>query len=173
MATTTLTARYSRRNLKSLYYTIKITISTFCLVEHANMPLKSPEDVLQFWFGGKFDDGDKMSSMAGVGELSPLWFGVHMTTAGRMKPIDKAHSLKLDESCRPFVETIRAAARGELSGVQWKTERGLYAKMLLCDQLSRNCFRGTKEAFAADKAGLECFRSLAKRSVHESWPLVS
>lgn len=37
------------------------------------------------------------------------------------------------------------AGRGELCGDEWETERGKLARLLLCDQLSRNAFRGTSE----------------------------
>jgi len=35
--------------------------------------------------------------------------------------------------------------------------------MLLCDQLSRNCFRGTDEAFAYDDTAVACCRALMSK----------
>ena len=101
------------------------------------MALKQPEDVLEFWFDGKFDNDEAMSSFERTGaNMAPLWFGVSMKVAGRMKPIDAELKGKLDAQCQPFAETIRAAARGELKGAEWETERGVYAMMVLCDQIS-------------------------------------
>jgi len=52
-----------------------------------------------------------------------------------------------------FEETHRAAGRGELYG--WRnTAEGRLAEVLVLDQFSRNMYRGTPAAFAADPVAL-------------------
>jgi uncharacterized protein (DUF924 family) len=53
-----------------------------------------------------------------------------------------------------FGDAIDAASRGELES--WKTTaRGRLAFIVLCDQFSRNVFRGTPRAFAQDALAVE------------------
>ena len=53
-----------------------------------------------------------------------------------------------------FGAAIAAAKRGALA--EWRaTPRGRLALVILCDQLSRNAFRGTPGAFAQDALALE------------------
>jgi uncharacterized protein (DUF924 family) len=61
-----------------------------------------------------------------------------------------------------FVDSIRRAGAGELDG--WcETPRGRLALIVLLDQLSRNAFRGTPEAFAYDaKARSVCREGMAR-----------
>ena len=63
----------------------------------------------------------------------------------------------------PFVPTIEAAAEGLLDEVpEWAAvPDGQVAKMILFDQLTRNCFRGTPRAFAYDDKALALARSMA------------
>ena len=51
----------------------------------------------------------------------------------------------------------------------WGETDGQYAQMLLCDQFSRNSFRGTAEAFAYDERGVELARELFKNKVYETY----
>ena len=61
----------------------------------------------------------------------------------------------MDARCKElFAELIRQAGRGELQGPCWRTASGLLAQVILLDQLSRNAFRGTPEAFAYDARAL-------------------
>ena len=63
---------------------------------------------------------------------------------------DDAFDAELDEA---FGALHRAAARGELAA--WReTARGCLALVILLDQLSRNFYRGTPEAFAHDADAL-------------------
>lgn len=57
----------------------------------------------------------------------------------------------LDEHCRAFSSLIREAARDGLSGDAWQAVDGRLARMLLCDQFSRNAFRGTPEVITAQR----------------------
>ena len=65
-----------------------------------------------------------------------------------------------DERCKVFIDSIRALGRGELTGGDWETEAGTMAKLILADQLPRNCFRGTLEVFQYDEIGLGIVREL-------------
>jgi uncharacterized protein (DUF924 family) len=87
-----------------------------------------PEDVLCFWFAGSPAD-------ATMAAHARRWFGV-----------DPA----FDRTIRGrFGDAIRAAAGGELSA--WASSaKGRLALILLADQLPRNAFRGSPEAYALD-----------------------
>jgi uncharacterized protein (DUF924 family) len=68
-----------------------------------------------------------------------------------------------DELCRPFEDVVRAAGNKELPRDPWATTvDGKMAQLLLCDQISRQLFRGTQEAFAYDVPALENARILAQ-----------
>lgn len=67
-----------------------------------------------------------------------------------------------DELCKPFRRTIREAGKEQLCDDWWTTTvDGKVSQLILCDQLSRNCFRGDDEAFAYDDCSLDIARSLA------------
>lgn len=81
-------------------------------------------------------------------EMSPFWFG---------------GGPEYDELCKPFCPVIRDAGNKKLPHEFWNTcVDGQVSQLILCDQLSRNCFRGTDEAFAFDDVSLDIARSLAK-----------
>ncbi len=63
----------------------------------------------------------------------------------------------LDKFCQPFAKVVRElkAKPPTLTDREWGTLEGKVAKILLADQLSRSCFRGTCEAFSFDKIGRE------------------
>ena len=81
-----------------------------------------------------------------VGALLDIWF---------------ASGTSLDALCQPFAKVVRElkSTPETLVGGEWDTVEGKVAKVLLADQLSRSCFRGTQEAFSFDPIG--------KRLVHE------
>lgn len=67
-----------------------------------------------------------------------------------------------DELCKPFCSTIRQAGKKELCDDWWHTTvDGKVSQLILCDQLSRNCFRGNDEAYAYDECSLQIAQSLA------------
>jgi uncharacterized protein (DUF924 family) len=68
-----------------------------------------------------------------------------------------------DRLCQPLRDTIRAAGKGLLD---WNDSvDGLMGQLVLCDQLSRNCFRGTPEAFAYDDRAVSLARQLTDRAL--------
>src|SRR5947209_1799204 len=90
-----------------------------------------PEDVLSFWLGP-----------AGTPQL-----------ANAKKWFTRDDALDAEIRAR-FGDAIHAASRGQLE--TWReSARGRLAFVVLCDQLSRNSFRGTPRAFAQDALALE------------------
>jgi uncharacterized protein (DUF924 family) len=84
--------------------------------------------ILDFWF-------DKPSSN-NYGMFRPSWFEVN-------PELDR-------EICDRFLTNYQAAARGNLD--TWKeTPLGCLALILLLDQIPRNIYRGTPQAFATDR----------------------
>ena len=83
--------------------------------------MTTPEEVLCFWF-------------APDGTFRDVWF---------------AKNALFDGACSAFADTLRAAREGALD--QWMdTPRGALALVVVLDQFSRNLFRGSPEAYAAD-----------------------
>ncbi len=100
--------------------------------------------VLSFMFGVDYrnqqDVERGMRTGQSILEMRGFWF-----SAGA--PFDKL--------CLPFRDLVRAAGTGRLTGPPWnRTVDGMMAQLLLCDQLPRNIFRGSKEAFAYDTVSL-------------------
>jgi len=84
--------------------------------------MTTPQDVLEFWF-----DGDPASHRT-------VWF-------------EKEDAF--DHTCRRFVDALHDAKSGTLD--HWaETPLGALALVILLDQLSRNLFRGSPDAYAAD-----------------------
>ena len=103
----------------------------------------SPKSVLSFFYGvDYFDDKDSDSfkeplrTGAPMDNMLKLWF----------EPSDEYDAL-----CREnFAQVVRACGKGELAKLspEWNDSvDGLMSQVLLTDQLSRNCFRGSEEAF--------------------------
>lgn len=87
--------------------------------------------VLEFWFGSG------VATAAELDERMRFWFG----TGG-------------DEAIRQrFADLVPRAGRGELDA--WADgPRGRLALILVCDQFTRNLYRGTAEAFSQDAKAL-------------------
>ena len=73
-----------------------------------------------------------------------------------------ASGSSLDALCQPFAPVIRElkAQPPTLIGEDWDSLEGKVAKVLLADQLSRSCFRGTAEAFSYDQIAQKLVREL-------------
>mmetsp|Transcript_17770 Transcript_17770/g.50857 ORF Transcript_17770/g.50857 Transcript_17770/m.50857 type:complete len:251 (+) Transcript_17770:300-1052(+) len=87
-------------------------------------------------------------------EMSNFWYAGHP---------------EYDDLCRNFRDTIRKAGRNELVGEEWKTADGRIARIILCDQLSRNSFRGTEEAFLYDGVALNLAKEMAKEALADDY----
>jgi uncharacterized protein (DUF924 family) len=91
-------------------------------------------DILAFWF-----EGDPCVRR-------DAWFG---------------REAEFDAACGRFTADIRAARAGDYD--HWaSTPKGALALIVLMDQLSRNVFRGTAEAFAADAHALQIARDTVR-----------
>lgn len=89
-------------------------------------------------------------------EILDFWFESDASIR-RKQWFDKAP--EFDACCGRFTAAIRAARAGHLD--HWAaTPRGALALIVLLDQLSRNVFRGTAEAFAADRHALRIARGM-------------
>jgi len=108
--------------------------------------MQSHTDVLRFWFGDEyFDDPSKLEQPTYFQGRAKMWYmgGADIDT-------------KIREQ---FADTVRAAGAGKLSDEAWNSKEGMLAKIILMDQMSRNAFRGTPEAFAYDEAARELTKS--------------
>jgi uncharacterized protein (DUF924 family) len=119
---------------------------------------KTPSDVIIFWFGHEwYEDGMDAKEYADQG-IARWFFG----------------GPSLDAECCEFIPLIRAAGAGNLRGEAWDDVPGLIARLVLLDQLTRNAFRGTPEAFAYDRAAQEVAVRLldrfAARPADLPWP---
>jgi uncharacterized protein (DUF924 family) len=111
---------------------------------------RSPRSVLNYMCGANTADPDVRKTLNTEDSVAPLlgiWFG---------------SGTELDDLCQPFAPVIRElkANPATLVGAQWESIEGRVAKVLLADQLSRSCFRGTSEAFSFDPIGRALVREL-------------
>ena len=99
-----------------------------------------PQDVIDFWIGDA--DVDPAAAKA----HSKLWYRSDASVDRDIK--------------KRFGTAMKRAAAGELE--QWEESAdGALALVILLDQFSRNCFRGTARAFANDAQAL----AIAKRAI--------
>lgn len=130
-----------------------------------------PQAVLSFFFGVDYEDQEDVDRGLRKGgclePMSQLWF---------------AGGPDYDDLCRThFADLVRWAGTGTTATVggaggktktkhpslldddtnNWTTTvDGTAARMILCDQISRNAFRGTSEAYAYDETALLLARKL-------------
>ena len=124
----------------------------------AGMSCDKPSDVILFWFGQEWVDGGMDTKEYADRGIKRWFFG----------------GPALDAECQKFVPLIRSAGDGSLRGEAWDDVPGLVARLVLLDQLTRNAFRGTPEAFAYDNAAQEVAVQLldrfAERPADLPWP---
>eukprot|EP00051_Salpingoeca_urceolata_P028655 m.487767 g.487767 ORF g.487767 m.487767 type:complete len:316 (+) comp25242_c0_seq1:115-1062(+) len=142
--------------------------SAATMPEAPTTPPTTARDVLDFWFAGKYDDEETLSSQEHAKKVVPLWWGAHPTADG-FKPLSAEERTQIDAACQPFADLVQRAGRGELSGGDWDTPDGWYAQVLLCDQLSRNCYRGTSEAFKMAPQAQKMVSKLVEGKHHLKW----
>eukprot|EP00040_Diaphanoeca_grandis_P004504 m.29121 g.29121 ORF g.29121 m.29121 type:complete len:258 (-) comp16043_c0_seq1:453-1226(-) len=130
--------------------------ATMSAVTTRSLSTTTPTDVLRFWFGEDVWGTEKMEA-PNMAKL-PMWFGFKSDMSGSISSED---GKAIDEECRQFAPLIHACESGEMDALaEWQTPNGLYAKMLLFDQLSRNCFRGTPAAFQFDLKAIAICRQI-------------
>ncbi|WP_346836654.1 DUF924 family protein [Microbulbifer sp. SAOS-129_SWC] len=104
--------------------------------------MTQPADILKFWFGSEHLDAP----------VDPV-FRQRWFRGGPQfdQQIEKA-----------FGDTVAAALAGELT--DWRRSlAGELALVLLCDQFTRNLYRGTPRAFAGDALALETALAVLER----------
>ena len=111
---------------------------------------RSPRSVLNYLCGCDTADPeirDGLNRDENVQPLMTIWF-----QSGRT----------LDAFCQPFAPVVRElkADPPSLTGKDWDSLEGTVAKVLLADQLSRSCFRGSAEAFSYDPIARDLMRAL-------------
>jgi len=115
-------------------------------IQRAILNPRFPQSILSFWFGLDLDEEDSKKQLKDssiLDKMTPFWFGSHPD---------------YDLLCRNFNDIVREAGTGGemIQTKEWDSVDGKIARIILCDQLSRNCFRGTKEAFAYDRYVSRC-----------------
>ena len=110
-------------------------------IQKAILNPRIPQSVLSFWFGLDLDEEDskrQLKDSSILSKMTPFWFSSHAD---------------YDALCRNFNDVVREAGSGGelIQSKEWETVDGKVARIILCDQLARNCFRGTAEAFAYDR----------------------
>ncbi|WP_428821060.1 DUF924 family protein [Microbulbifer sp. MCCC 1A16149] len=102
-----------------------------------------PAEVLSFWFGSQALDGEIPA------QQRARWFQ-------RNDEFDR-------EIRNRFEKAIDAALAGELGS--WSdTAEGQLALVLLCDQFTRNIYRGSPKAFAGDPIALEITQAMIRNN---------
>lgn len=97
------------------------------------------EDILTFWFGDIGEDGQSPA------DRRQMWW---------------RKSEETDQRCRAAFAEALAAAKDGAREAWLDSPRSCLALVILCDQFSRNIFRGTPESFAAD--------AQARRATHHA-----
>jgi uncharacterized protein (DUF924 family) len=88
------------------------------------------------------------------------------STVEDMMPMWYAGGKEYDGLCQNFSNVIRTASKRELLQQNWHaTLDGKMAQIVLCDQLARNAFRGTPDAFAGDEAAMDIARELSQELI--------
>lgn len=85
------------------------------------------------------------------------------STMEDMVPMWYAGGKEYDGLCQNFSNVIRKASQRQLLQHDWHaTVDGKMAQIVLCDQLARNAFRGTPDAFAGDETAMVLARELSQ-----------
>lgn len=130
-------------------------VNAFASQAFISKALKNPmkaASVLSFFFNVDYEDPSHVEVMKSGSEMLamfPYWYG---------------GAKEYDVLCQKFQDAIRQTGRGAFDDQEeWQsTADGKMAQIILCDQLSRNAFRGQEEAFAFDEKGLDVARDLSK-----------
>jgi uncharacterized protein (DUF924 family) len=132
---------------------LALTVPAFAskaYVQHAIATPMRPESVISFFFGVDYPaQKQELQKGTPLQTMNGIWY----------KSNDD-----YDQLCQAFVPVIRAAGTNHLSGETWNASiDGKVSQMLLCDQLARNAFRGTDEAFRYDHVAQEISLELSEQ----------
>ena len=123
--------------------------------------------ILNFWFGKDSWDNANFDDMSKFNSVSVKWFGLKDG-----KPISKMEQKEIDENC---IDQFAHIFDDINNPNYWQSSNEietLYAKMILTDQLSRNCFRKTDRAFQYDSIALECASELFNRKAYLNFGII-
>lgn len=118
-----------------------LTFAEFSAKSHVQRACTTPfhpESVLSFFFDANYFDCEHTEPMrtgAPLKALTNLWY---------------FQSDEYDSLCQPFGDVVKSIGNGDMvNDALWNgSVDGKMSQLILCDQLARNCFRGTDEAFA-------------------------
>jgi uncharacterized protein (DUF924 family) len=150
---------FSNSILSTLAMSSKLSVAEFAAKPFVQRALKSPLDpmsALSFFFGVDYSDLNDVREQLVQGkclaQMSHFWYG---------------GGVEYDALCQPFADAVRKAG-SKPSGENWPvTCDTVVARLILCDQLSRNIFRGKQEAFAYEDASLELAESLTEKALRD------
>jgi uncharacterized protein (DUF924 family) len=97
---------------------------------------KKVDSIIQYWFGNE--------------EKSVQW-RIWFPRKEDQPVVDK-------EITEKFENDLKDAINGKLESEEWKTPRGILAKVIILDQFSRVIYRGTGRAFTQDEKALALAR---------------
>ncbi len=119
--------------------------------------LKSPTDVLRFWFGDSFfvEGIQARNNMTYAMNRMPLWF---MASSPEFDAVQLNNTPLLNE-----LEVIHKENKDDENN-EWNSPSGTLAKILVFDQFSRSAFRGTATAFKYDEYTKECVDHILKNN---------
>lgn len=116
--------------------------------------MSNVDSILNFWFGDSAWGTRDFNSVSNFSDVSHKWFGMKDG-----KKLSKKEQDEIDNECKQFLPLF-----DHLEDPEWSDNvlsvKGLYAKMILTDQLSRNCFRGSKRAFEYDEIALNSAKKM-------------
>ena len=136
-------------------------------IQQALQNVYHPTSVLNFWYGVDTTTANGMEQLRHgskecLSDMSALWYG---------------GGPDFDQLCQPFAEVIHLAGTkslrspqqpnayntcGTITGNIWyDTVDGNVAQVILIDQLARNVFRGTNNAFIYENVSLSIARQLS------------
>jgi len=142
-------------------------------IKHAIKNPMSKESVLSFFYGQDYWSASHVDAMrqgVSLQTMNNLWYG---------------GGYEYDDLCRNFIPVIRSLGetRPQQEGTSQSTEipsselaqwngsvDGLMAQVICFDQLSRNCFRGSDEAFAYEDQSLDIVRRIVNEKFQEVAP---
>lgn len=117
---------------------------------------KKPSSVLSFYLGIDYPGIEAeqiLKEGSYVDSMLLFWFAGHAN---------------FDKLCQSFAPVVHLAGEKSLQGENWDTFDGKVSQLILCDQLSRNCFRGTDEAFKYDDMSLNIAKDLAPLALSDN-----
>ena len=136
-------------------------------IREALQNINHPTSVLNFWFGVDTTTTTGMEQLRSgskecMADMSRLWYG---------------GGPDFDSLCRPFADVIHLAGtkslpcpptdNGNIGNVWYTTVEGNIAQIILIDQLARNVFRGTDNAFKYELVSLDISRQLSAQCIRK------